>query len=83
MNSVIETPIIPFDTARLEKIVLGYAKNVCLWWDGTLRAARGHNATCEWGFDGQVHFHKKLLTNLPTKSTMKTNQGSNLPGKEQ
>jgi hypothetical protein len=26
---------------------------------------------------------KKLLTNLPSKSTMKTNQGSNLPGKEQ
>lgn len=34
-----------------------YAKNICLWHDGTLRPAKGHNAKCKWVFDGQIWRH--------------------------
>lgn len=45
------------DTTRLEVLSRGYAKNICLYIDGTLRPALGHNATCKWKFDGQVWYH--------------------------
>lgn len=82
MNDPVYQPNKPW----LPNPVLQVIQNVAVWYDGTLRPGRGHDGTCRWGFDGQVWYHKshrKLLTNLPTKSTMKTNQGSNLPGKEQ
>lgn len=34
------------------------AKNICLWYDGTLRPMKGHIAKCRWHFDGQVWWHK-------------------------
>lgn len=33
-------------------------KNVCLWYDGTLRAMKGHDVrNCKWKFDGQIWRH--------------------------
>lgn len=37
-----------------------FCENVCLWWDGTLKPQKGHNATCSWLFDGQIYYHTKL-----------------------
>ena len=34
-------------------------RNICMWYDGTMRPAKGHNGGCRWGFDGQVWFHLK------------------------
>ena len=38
------------------KMVTTY-QNICTWYDGTLRPAKGHNGGCRWRFDGQVWFH--------------------------
>lgn len=36
-------------------------KNVCLWYDHTLRAMKGHDVRhCKWSFDGQIWKHNKL-----------------------
>ena len=33
-------------------------RNVCVWYDGTMRSAKGHNnGKCRWRFDGQVWYH--------------------------
>ena len=32
-------------------------RNICTWYDGTMRPAKGHNGGCRWRFDGQVWFH--------------------------
>lgn len=33
-------------------------KNVCLWYDHTLRAMKGHDVrNCKWTFDGQIWRH--------------------------
>ncbi len=37
-----------------------YCSNICIWWDGAIRPARGHNGNCIWGFDGQVYYHKSI-----------------------
>jgi hypothetical protein len=31
--------------------------NVCTWYDGTMRSAKGHNDGCQWNFDGQIWEH--------------------------
>lgn len=36
-----------------------FGKNVCLWYDGTIRPAKGHNLHCRWHFDGQVWWHER------------------------
>ena len=32
-------------------------KNICVWFDGTLRPGRGHHGRCRWVYDGQVFSH--------------------------
>lgn len=32
-------------------------RNICIWYDGTLRPAKGHHGDCRWKFDGQVWYH--------------------------
>ena len=81
MRNSVEGVFIPAGTGRINDAQVFYAKNLCVWFDGTIRGALGHNGTCEWGFDGQVFFHKKLLTNVKNQSTIKSNQGSNRPEK--
>jgi hypothetical protein len=36
------------------------AHNICLWYDGTMRPARGHIGKCRWHFDGQVWWHGRI-----------------------
>lgn len=31
--------------------------NICLWYDGTFRAVRGHRGNCKWRFDGYIWRH--------------------------
>lgn len=33
------------------------ARNMCMWYDGTMLPAKGHNGACGWKFDGQVFYH--------------------------
>lgn len=44
-------------TVLTEELPELHTKNVCIWYDGTLRALRGHNGNCSWTFDGQVWYH--------------------------
>lgn len=41
-----------------DKSTVVVSKNLAVWFDGTLRAGRGHNATCVWFFDGQFWYHR-------------------------
>lgn len=33
------------------------ARNICSWWDGTMRPMKGHMGACGWKFDGQIWRH--------------------------
>ena len=33
------------------------ARNICIWWDGTMRPMKGHMGACGWKFDGQIWYH--------------------------
>jgi hypothetical protein len=35
----------------------GYCKNICVWFDGTIRPMLGHHGKCRWNYDGQVFYH--------------------------
>lgn len=37
-----------------------YCKNIAIWFDGTLRPAKGHHGGCRWFYDGQVFYHLPL-----------------------
>lgn len=56
-----------FKTVGAQKNVMNIltteVKNICVWYDGTMHPARGHDGSCQWGFDGQVFWHKPLTTN--------------------
>ena len=34
-----------------------YCRNIAIWYDGTMRPARGHHGNCQWFYDGQVFYH--------------------------
>jgi hypothetical protein len=55
VKSVIESHVTEFGVSG-EKMV-SYAKNICAWYDGTLRPMKGHIAKCQWHFDGQIWWH--------------------------
>lgn len=38
-------------------------RNICIWYDGTMRPMRGHMGACKWEFDGQIFWHEPLTTN--------------------
>lgn len=33
------------------------ARNMCMWYDGTIKPMRGHQGACGWKFDGQIWRH--------------------------
>lgn len=55
MGTIIEAHFTEFGVIGEQPIA--YAKNICLWYDGTLRPMRGHVAKCSWNFDGQIWWH--------------------------
>lgn len=56
MESIFETHYTEF--GEVGKKQVAYAKNICLWYDGTLRPMRGHKAKCRWQFDGAIWWHR-------------------------
>ncbi len=44
-----------------------YNKNIAIWYDGTLRAAKGHQGECRWFFDGQIWYQLRSSTLTPTR----------------
>lgn len=50
-----ESYVSAYGTIGEDMTVMAY--NICMWYDGTMRPAKGHNGGCRWGFDGQVWFH--------------------------
>lgn len=42
----------------VDGVMVMHARNVCFWYDGTIRAMKGHHGNCRWHFDGQVWWHE-------------------------
>lgn len=46
---------------QLMNILETRAENVCRWYDGTLRARKGHHGDCTWKFDGSIFWHDIVI----------------------
>lgn len=42
---------------RIDTANVMMTQNIAVWFDGTLRPAKGHNGNCRWFYDGQVFYH--------------------------
>lgn len=44
----------------LSKVKTAQVRNMCIWWDGTMRPMKGHMGNCRWKFDGYFWVHNPL-----------------------